>query len=231
MFFQSGWFKVSKPVDSGLQSDWSTRKRYDMLLTPALLFLQCSRQPRTSIEINEAVASTLYFLKIFPFWTCAGWWPISISTHLFIFWYFWRYNTLLSIVEAGWVVGGPLSDEDSCKPLSASDTHIIIFLHWTTSYKATSKQCFIPCYVLVTAHQFFGAIYSLISFIINSQALFGVCCLVTGCYFCCCCLCCCFCCCGKCKPDNVDDDLPDVDVADLQDADLEDGPGSEEVMK
>jgi len=49
------------------------------------------------------------------------------------------------------------------------------------------------------------------------KALFGVCCLVTGCYFCCCCLCCCFCCCGKCKPQMDDDDVPDVDVADLQD--------------
>merc|ERR1719333_570174 len=52
------------------------------------------------------------------------------------------------------------------------------------------------------------------------KALFGVCCLVTGCYFCCCCLCCCFCCCGKCKPQGMDEeDLPDV--ADLQDADLD----------
>jgi len=57
------------------------------------------------------------------------------------------------------------------------------------------------------------------------KALFGVCCLVTGCYFCCCCLCCCFCCCGKCKPKGMDEeDLPDV--ADLQDADLDE---SEEV--
>jgi len=52
------------------------------------------------------------------------------------------------------------------------------------------------------------------------KALFGVCCLVTGCYFCCCCLCCCFCCCGKCKPQDIDEeDLPDV--ADLQDPDTE----------
>jgi len=49
------------------------------------------------------------------------------------------------------------------------------------------------------------------------KALFGTCCLLTGCYFCCCCLCCCFCCCGKCKPQMDDEDLPDVDVADLQD--------------
>ena len=45
------------------------------------------------------------------------------------------------------------------------------------------------------------------------QALFGLCCVVTGCYFCCCCLCCCFCCCGKCRPkmdDEDDQDLPDV---------------------
>jgi len=58
------------------------------------------------------------------------------------------------------------------------------------------------------------------------KALFGVCCILTGCYFCCCCLCCCFCCCGKCKPkmdDEEDPDMPDVD-------DLE-GEATEDVEK
>lgn len=32
------------------------------------------------------------------------------------------------------------------------------------------------------------------------QALFVVCGLATGCYFCCCLCCCCNCCCGRCKP-------------------------------
>merc|ERR1712142_930856 len=40
------------------------------------------------------------------------------------------------------------------------------------------------------------------------KALFGFCCLVTGCYFCCCCLCCCFCCCGKCKPKKDGEEGP-----------------------
>jgi len=58
------------------------------------------------------------------------------------------------------------------------------------------------------------------------KGLFGVCCLLTGCYFCCCCLCCCFCCCGKCAPKpEEDEEVPDVDVADLQDADDEPGAG------
>jgi len=56
------------------------------------------------------------------------------------------------------------------------------------------------------------------------KAVFGVCCLITGCYCCCCFLCCCFCCCGKCKPkmeDEEDLDMPDVD--DLEgEADVED---------
>jgi len=60
------------------------------------------------------------------------------------------------------------------------------------------------------------------------KALFGVCCLLTGCYFCCCCLCCCFCCCGKCKPkmdDEEDQDLPDVDDLEGEDGeDAEKGP-------
>jgi len=55
------------------------------------------------------------------------------------------------------------------------------------------------------------------------KALFGVCCLVTGCYFCCCCLCCCFCCCGKCKPKIDDEEDPDMpDVGDLEGEDAED---------
>ncbi|XP_077473506.1 dnaJ (Hsp40) homolog, subfamily C, member 5aa [Stigmatopora argus] len=33
-----------------------------------------------------------------------------------------------------------------------------------------------------------------------AKALFVVCGLATGCYFCCCLCCCCNCCCGKCKP-------------------------------
>jgi len=62
------------------------------------------------------------------------------------------------------------------------------------------------------------------------KALFGVCCLVTGCYFCCCCLCCCFCCCGKCKPQGMDEeDLPDV--ADLQDPDTEEAEGKSPVTE
>lgn len=32
------------------------------------------------------------------------------------------------------------------------------------------------------------------------KALFIVCGILTGCYFCCCLCCCCNCCCGKCKP-------------------------------
>jgi len=61
------------------------------------------------------------------------------------------------------------------------------------------------------------------------KALFGVCCLVTGCYFCCCCLCCCFCCCGKCKPkmeDEEDLDMPDVDdlEGEAEGEDAEKGP-------
>lgn len=32
------------------------------------------------------------------------------------------------------------------------------------------------------------------------KALFVVCGILTGCYFCCCLCCCCNCCCGKCKP-------------------------------
>jgi len=51
------------------------------------------------------------------------------------------------------------------------------------------------------------------------KALFGVCCLLTGCYFCCCCLCCCFCCCGKCKPKDLPEDFDHPDVGDLQDGD------------
>ena len=58
------------------------------------------------------------------------------------------------------------------------------------------------------------------------QALFGVCCLLTGCYFCCCCLCCCFCCCGKCKPKDLPEDFDHPDVGDLQD-----GDGDEEVSR
>jgi len=56
------------------------------------------------------------------------------------------------------------------------------------------------------------------------KALFGLCCVVTGCYFCCCCLCCCFCCCGKCRPkmdDEDDQDLPDV--GDLEGEEAQDG--------
>jgi len=59
------------------------------------------------------------------------------------------------------------------------------------------------------------------------KALFGVCCLITGCYCCCCFLCCCFCCCGKCKPkmeDEEDLDMPDV-------GDLEGEPGEEDADK
>eukprot|EP00092_Neocalanus_flemingeri_P012517 GFUD01013492.1.p2 GENE.GFUD01013492.1~~GFUD01013492.1.p2 ORF type:complete len:264 (+),score=82.47 GFUD01013492.1:61-852(+) len=61
------------------------------------------------------------------------------------------------------------------------------------------------------------------------KALFGVCCLVTGCYCCCCFLCCCFCCCGKCKPkmdDEDDNDMPDVgDLEGEEDTeDVEKGP-------
>uniref|UniRef100_A0A3B3RQW4 DnaJ homolog subfamily C member 5 n=1 Tax=Paramormyrops kingsleyae TaxID=1676925 RepID=A0A3B3RQW4_9TELE len=33
-----------------------------------------------------------------------------------------------------------------------------------------------------------------------AKALFVLCGLATGCYFCCCLCCCCNCCCGKCKP-------------------------------
>jgi len=51
------------------------------------------------------------------------------------------------------------------------------------------------------------------------KALFGVCCLLTGCYFCCCCLCCCCGCCGKCKPKVDDDDLDMPDIGDLQEED------------
>jgi len=53
------------------------------------------------------------------------------------------------------------------------------------------------------------------------KALFGVCCLITGCYFCCCCLCCCFCCCGKCRPKVDEDDLDMPDMSDLQDHEQE----------
>jgi len=55
------------------------------------------------------------------------------------------------------------------------------------------------------------------------KAFFGVCCLITGCYFCCCCLCCCFCCCGKCKPkvDEEDEDLPDVGDLEVGDEEAE----------
>jgi len=57
------------------------------------------------------------------------------------------------------------------------------------------------------------------------KALFGTCCLLTGCYFCCCCLCCCFCCCGKCAPKmEEEDEVPDV--ADLQDEDVDDEQGA-----
>merc|ERR1719342_1752837 len=51
------------------------------------------------------------------------------------------------------------------------------------------------------------------------KALFGVCCLITGCYFCCCCLCCC--CCGKCRPKVDEDDLDMPDMSDLQDHEQE----------
>lgn len=43
------------------------------------------------------------------------------------------------------------------------------------------------------------------------KALCGVCCIITGCYFCCCCLCCCNCCCGRCAPKIEEDDIPDAE--------------------
>ena len=51
------------------------------------------------------------------------------------------------------------------------------------------------------------------------QALFGVCCLLTGCYFC-------FFCCGKCLPKDLPEDFDHPDVGDLQD-----GDGDEEVSR
>ncbi|XP_044006386.1 dnaJ homolog subfamily C member 5 isoform X3 [Aphidius gifuensis] len=37
------------------------------------------------------------------------------------------------------------------------------------------------------------------------KALFCLCGILTGCYFCCCLCCCCNCCCGKCKPTPPED--------------------------
>ena len=51
------------------------------------------------------------------------------------------------------------------------------------------------------------------------QALYCVCCLLTGCYFC-------FFCCGKCLPKDLPEDFDHPDVGDLQD-----GDGDEEVSR
>lgn len=47
---------------------------------------------------------------------------------------------------------------------------------------------------------FTPVVLTFISWICFLQALFVLCGLATGCYFCCCLCCCCNCCCGRCKP-------------------------------
>ncbi|XP_035271889.1 dnaJ homolog subfamily C member 5 [Anguilla rostrata] len=42
-----------------------------------------------------------------------------------------------------------------------------------------------------------------------AKALFGICGILTGCYFCCCLCCCCNCCCGKCKPHPPGEEDPE----------------------
>ncbi|KAJ8376644.1 hypothetical protein SKAU_G00072240 [Synaphobranchus kaupii] len=42
-----------------------------------------------------------------------------------------------------------------------------------------------------------------------AKGLFGICGILTGCYFCCCLCCCCNCCCGKCKPRPPGEDDPE----------------------
>ncbi|CAL8111695.1 unnamed protein product [Orchesella dallaii] len=52
------------------------------------------------------------------------------------------------------------------------------------------------------------------------KALFGVSCILTGCYCCCCLCCCCNCCCGRCAPKIDEDDIPNAeDLAAEEEAD------------
>lgn len=54
--------------------------------------------------------------------------------------------------------------------------------------------------LLALVQPFTPLFLTFISWICFLQALFVLCGLATGCYFCCCLCCCCNCCCGRCKP-------------------------------
>jgi len=64
------------------------------------------------------------------------------------------------------------------------------------------------------------------------KAIFGISCILTGCYCCCCLCCCCNCCCGRCAPKIDEEDIPNAeDLAAEEEADPTNRPGSPITMQ